>query len=261
MKNKNSFKPVQKDRLGNNLFEDFENQFAVIFAESPELKKIAFAIRNKAYREDLGVEPSGNVIDAYDAFASHLLLVHRPSNSYAGTIRLIIPRQVSQKLPFQQSLIEQNWLNQQDLACVKIGEYSEVSKLAVSANFRRRARDRDPLSETLKPIEEQAFAIGTHRDFPKITMGLCLAAIALARQLFHERVFTVMPPMLSQKLKGYGLLFEQASHVFNRQGAKALYQLKLDQGVQIAESIYPMNDYISNQLASQLHLLPDVNEV
>lgn len=248
---------------GQSLFEDFESQFSVVFADSDELKQVAYSIRHHVYGEDLGSESPmlpDNAADKYDSFAYHLLLLHRPSGLYAGTIRLITPRQISQQLPVQSLGLRKYWLTdvaekQPNQSCI-----SEVSKLAVAAEFSKRESDKDPLSQTLNAIEDQAFAIGAHRDFPKITMGLCLASVSLARQLFHDHIYAVMPPVLYHKLHGYGLLFEQVSQVFERRGAKAVYRLNLDQGVRIARSIYAMNDHITNQLATQLHLLPIVNE-
>jgi len=253
-------KPARGSLSGLSLFEDFENLFAVVVADTIALKEAAYVIRHQTYQQHLGLEALGDAIDKYDDFAYHLLLMHRPSQRFAGTIRLITPRHQQHGLPFQEGEAQKNWKTNSKLSSLKPREYSEVSKLAVAIDFQRRSTDQNPLSENLNPIEEQGFAIGSHRDFPKITMGLCLASIALARQLFHEYLFAVMPPTLSNKLKGYGLVFDRVSHVFDRHGAKAVYRLHVEQGVQIVDSIYGMSDYISRQLAAQLHLLPDVNE-
>ncbi len=249
--------------LGQSLFEDFTKHFTVVYANSDDLKRIAYSIRHYVYCEDLGLEPAkkhGMAIDGYDAYAHHILLQHNQTGRYAGSIRLITPELGSQRLPIHGEEIQRSWANRQALTSLKLGEYSEISKLAVPDDFHQREVDRLPLNQSLGPPDTFSLATGPHRDFPKITMGLYLAAIALARQLFHDHVYAVMAPMLFKKLRGYGLLFDQASHVFENSGAKAVYHLNMEQGVRIAQSIYPLHDAITRQLASQLPLLPDVKE-
>ena len=254
---------TQDPRLGLSLFDDFEHQFSVIYAGTEELKREAYAIRHHVLNKDLGIEQPkkyGMDIDCYDAYSHHLLLKHRTSDRYAGTIRLITPQITRQKLPIQDEGVQEQWASSYDLDSLLFNTFSEVSKLAVTSEFHQRKSDQHPLSETLRPNTKQNLSPSATRDFPKITMGLYLAAIALARQLFHDHVFAVMPPMLFKKLRGYGLLFDTASRVFENAGPKAVYHLNMEQGVRIAPTIYGLNDTISNQLASQLSLLPEVNE-
>ena len=244
------------------LFKEFENQFSVGFAESVTQKRIAYSMRHHVYRQDLGLEePANNIlaVDKYDAYSHHLLLLHRPSNVYAGSVRLITPRHVRQQLPIHGDIVQKNWGGQHSLNALRVGGYSEISTLAVATSFHRRTSD-ESLSKTLANIDEKLFAANDHRDFPKITMGLYLAAVALAKQFYHKHVFAVMPPMLFKKLSDYGLKFTRMSHAFTNQGAKGVYCLNIEKGVQIAGPIATLNDCITRQLANQLSLLPQVKE-
>jgi N-acyl amino acid synthase of PEP-CTERM/exosortase system len=114
----------------------------------------------------------------------------------------------------------------------------EISRLAVPHNFRRRASEAgrpfilDSHNTTTIYTEEE------RRNFPNISIGLYLSAIALVELCDLERVLVVMEPRLQRHLKRYGLLFRQISETFDLRGRRALFELLGE------ELTINMNEYI-----------------
>lgn len=79
-----------------NLLDRFNRDYACIAADSPELLRRAFETRYQVYCvenrfEDPQQHQAGRETDEFDAYASHSLLVLRPSEEAIGTVRLILP--------------------------------------------------------------------------------------------------------------------------------------------------------------------------
>ena len=76
--------------------------------------------------------------DAYDSHAVHSLLIHRPSATVAGAVRLVLPLE-GKRLPITHAcaspLLDDTKLLPRETT-------AEISRFAVSKQFRRRATDR-----------------------------------------------------------------------------------------------------------------------
>ncbi len=238
------------------LAKNFSQYFRARLAATRHQRRFAYAIRYQVYAKELGWEPlseEGLESDICDDYAHHCLLEHRRSGDVAGCVRLVLPHlgQADARLPCQTHRIPMKadrQLSEFDGSLV-----GEISRLAVPANFRRRAREQgkpfilDSHSTTTIYTEEE------RRNFPNISIGLYLSAISLVELCNLDRVLVVMEPRLQRHLKRYGLVFHQISEPFELRGRRALFELPGDELTQhMNEQILELYGIILNDLAAQL---------
>ncbi|MEW8026784.1 MAG: PEP-CTERM/exosortase system-associated acyltransferase [Candidatus Thiodiazotropha sp.] len=209
------------------LVRNFSIYFCPRYAATRHQRRFSYNIRYQVYAEELGWEPLNEERlerDECDDYAHHCLLEHKRTGDIAGCVRLVIPPSANAqaRLPFQLhdiDIIENDKLNH-----LTQGKVGEISRLAVPSCFRRRA------NEAGKP-----FILGSHnptlfteeerRNFPNISIGLYLSAIAMVDLCKLDLVLVVMEPRLQRHLKRYGLLFRQISTPFELKGERALFEL------------------------------------
>jgi N-acyl amino acid synthase of PEP-CTERM/exosortase system len=125
----------------------------------------------------------------------------------------------------------------------------EISRLAVPGNFRRRVK---AVGKPLFLDNHNTNAIYTEeerRNFPNISIGLYLSAIALVDLCGLERVLAVMEPRLQRHLQRFGLVFHQISDPFELHGRRALFELPVE------ELTVNMNEYILELFRNILQVL------
>lgn len=209
------------------LAQNFTRYFRVHLATTRQQRRYAYAIRYQVYAEELGWEPLDETrleTDSCDDYAHHCLLEHKRSGEIAGCVRLVTPPvgRHDAKLPCQLHEIP---LGEDQKQRLQPGEVGEISRLAVPSGFRRRAR------EAGKPFildEHNTTSIYTEeerRNFPNISIGLYLSAIATVDLCGLARVLVVMEPRLQRHLKRFGLVFHQISGSFDLRGTRALFEL------------------------------------
>jgi N-acyl amino acid synthase of PEP-CTERM/exosortase system len=210
------------------LAQNFSQHFHVHLAHTRQQQRYAYAIRYQVYAEELGWEPldeSRLERDICDDYALHCLLEHKRSGDIAGCVRLVTPPpgRSDAKLPCELHEIPMKADQKQRLK--PLGQVGEISRLAVPSSFRRRAREAgkpfilDERNSTDFYTEEE------RRNFPNISIGLYLAAIATVDLCGLERVLVVMEPRLQRHLKRFGLIFHQISSPFELRGTRALFEL------------------------------------
>src|SRR5690606_17655762 len=123
--------------------ENFNQYFEIVYADTAELRQESFRIRHMVYCEELGWEPlreDGMETDPFDSAAFCLLLRHRNSGRYAGTVRVIIPppENAALQLPFEQYCLQSLYPGFDQLNKYRRGAFGEISRLAVPEYFRRR---------------------------------------------------------------------------------------------------------------------------
>jgi N-acyl amino acid synthase of PEP-CTERM/exosortase system len=210
------------------LATNFSHYFHVQLALTRQQRRFAFAIRHQVYAEELGWEaPNDNRLetDNCDNYAYHCLLEHKRSGDVAGCVRLVLPHigEQDSPLPCQTHQIQMKPNRRPlDFNGAHVGE---ISRLAVPSNFRRRAREAgkpfilDSHNTTTIYTEEE------RRNFPNISIGLYMSAIALVELCDLERVLVVMEPRLQRHLQRFGLVFHQVSETFELRGRRALFEL------------------------------------
>jgi N-acyl amino acid synthase of PEP-CTERM/exosortase system len=124
-------------------------------ADCPALVEAAHALRYQVYCverkfEDAQEHSTGLETDQYDQGATQGVLFHRPSEQAIGTVRIIQPTKCGQDgLPIAQLLGENNI----ELAkFVTIPDSVEVSRFAISKEFRRRWTDERAIADGRRPL-------------------------------------------------------------------------------------------------------------
>ncbi len=244
------------------LAKNFSQYFQVSLAMSRQQRRFAYAIRYQVYAEELGWEPQNDSqleTDNCDDYAYHCLLEHKRSGDIAGCVRLVLPKigRPESLLPCQSHSIPMRGNRRlHEFSGQSVGE---ISRLAVPSNFRRRA------SEAGKPFILDSHNTTTiytedeRRNFPNISIGLYLSAIAMVELCDLERVLVVMEPRLQRHLQRYGLVFHQISQSFELRGSRALFELPREEltvhmGQQILDLYHTIQHDLANQFDAMLQL-------
>lgn len=204
--------------------QHFLHYFDVVIADTEALKQEVYAIRYQVYCDELGFENKTYFLkqleqDDFDLHSVHFLIRHKASGQFAGTVRLILPRdpvlQSEQPLPVesycQHALhpsVEKQYLSTRCCA--------EVSRLAVRPEFRRRPDEQDKTHVSEIPMKWNA------RCFPFISVGLYLTVAAYfveAKEL--ESAMALMEPRLARHLSRTGIYFNQVGSVIDFNGQRA----------------------------------------
>lgn len=82
----------------NDIEEAFHQYFEIVTANTPELLKEAFSLRFHVLCVDNAIPgfnsenyPDRREVDEYDHRSIHILLRHRPTGTFIGTARLVLP--------------------------------------------------------------------------------------------------------------------------------------------------------------------------
>jgi N-acyl amino acid synthase of PEP-CTERM/exosortase system len=206
----------------------FSDYLKPVFSESDEHKQNSFNIRHKVYCEELHFEPEredGLETDSFDKHAYHCMIQHRASQSFAGTVRLIISNSKSEQLPIE--LYCKNAIQRPELFPDNFerNDICEISRLAVPAEFRRRKMD-DYDGAAIGMINKKSYSETELRCFPFIAVGLYLSATAilLAKNINH--CYVMVEPRLARSMRFVGLPFEQIGPVINYHGKRAPYYIQ-----------------------------------
>jgi N-acyl amino acid synthase of PEP-CTERM/exosortase system len=236
------------------LVRNFSIHFTPRYAATRHQKRFSQIIRYQVYAEELGWEPLNEKQleqDECDDYAHHCLLEHNRTGDFAGCVRLVVPPcgDTKAKLPFQQHDI--NAIDDNKLALHSQGRVGEISRLAVPNCYRRRA------SEAGKPFildshNPSLYTEEERRNFPNISIGLYLSAIAMVDLCKLDCVLVVMEPRLQRHLHRYGLCFQQISDLFEMKGERALYELPSNELTpHMNPQIRTLYDFIRHKLENQ----------
>jgi len=172
----------------------------VVGKDDDELRDAVFRLRYQVYCienpfEDPADNPDGRERDAYDERAAHCLLLHLPSNTWAGAARLILPDPSAPKQSFalQQVCFDPIIGDPDRFPVMKMGE---VSRFCISKHFRRRAGDMlFPQSNDPKSGQDP------RRVVPNMTLGLIegLVQISLDKNIWYW--CAVMEPALPSQAR------------------------------------------------------------
>jgi N-acyl amino acid synthase of PEP-CTERM/exosortase system len=213
----------------NFISEAFRHYFEVVFADTDTLREQVFRLRYAVYCAELGWEnpanfPDGLEQDAYDSFALHCVLRHRPTDRLAGTVRLIPadPRDAGAPLPFEAACRGHLDTKLIQAAVPDRRRTGEISRLAVLSDFRRRPGEQGRPAPLL---EEADFSGEERRVFPHLALGLYLAAASMGLLAGLDSVFVMMEERLARRLKHYGIIFEQVGDAIDYHGRRGPYQI------------------------------------
>ncbi|WP_333607883.1 PEP-CTERM/exosortase system-associated acyltransferase [Arsukibacterium sp.] len=245
------------------LAENFALYFDIKFANTKALQQEAYRIRHAVYCEELGWEPLRDdkmEIDNCDSYSFTLLLQHKATKRYAGTARLVItpPNQPECLLPFEAHCLDSITPGAINLQDFQPGSYSEISRLAVPEEFRRRLGEQHtPFVVNEFSSDVAVFSEEERRNFPNIAVGLYLSIIALSRMCHHQAMFVVVEPRLKKRLERIGFPFEQLGEEMDYHGVRALFYLRKENyTAKLSPEVLELYQFLYDSLYPQVLLLP-----
>jgi len=201
----------------------FQAHFDIVPADQDHLLDKVYRLRHQVYCEELGFEPhrtSQLEHDEFDKHSIHCLLLHKASQTYVGCVRLVLSDGQAPELgfPFEQVCGHSprwalDWAGRKN--------YGEISRLAITANFRRPRILTPPL--TGKQPEPDARDEEARRLFPSIAVGLYLAVAAMGLSHGLDGVFAMMEPRLARQLSRFGIHCQQAGDAVEHRGTRVPY--------------------------------------
>ena len=260
----------------------FDKYFYVTRATTPETRELAFRIRYQVYCQEFHFEreedcPGQMERDIYDDRSEHCLLIHKPTSTPMGCVRLILPdRGCRASMPFERFCASQfsfapipapsspvllplsekvarrtiipslRRVHGMSLYTLPRDSFCEVSRLAVLSTFRRRESDEK------KPISfpETTSAGGDRSSFPLIPLSLFLASLSRFLNSAHEYAFAMMEPRLARLLKRFGLIFTMVGNVVDYHGQRGPFVYTRRRAVNnLDPQIYALLQLIDSQLA------------
>jgi len=208
------------------LYEFYNATFENVVADTDALRTESYRLRHQVYCFEIKTEKpnrAGLECDEYDGNATHFLLRYRPSNIFIGTTRAILPPPgpEAQPLPY--------------MKLCKTAQISmpsgfpherapEVSRFALSKDFRRRALDTSysigSIQEDLK--EDRA------RIMPCMAIGLIAMICQFSKKNGYDRCCAVMKPALLQLLSKLGIHFVPVGPLVEYHGSRQICYIIFD---------------------------------
>lgn len=213
----------------NELEAAFHQYFEIICADTPELLKISFDLRyrvlcvHNTFPDFSGSQfPDKLERDEYDDRSIHFLLRHKPSNTFIGTTRLILPdpHQSENKLPTE--------LNTQFYPEFQINSpmrkhIAEISRFTILNDFFKRKGEHNMLSQSTE-IESKT---RERRRFPHPMLALVIGIIQLCASHNIYHLISSMEPALNRLLSFYGLQMHPIGPSTDYHGTRAPYYIYL----------------------------------
>lgn len=218
------------------LGDSFLQYFAPELASTKQSLSDAFKLRYRVYCEEFGYErasdfPDQLECDPFDAHSFCFLIRHKASGLAAGCIRVVLAGN-NQRLPLEVFCLDSIRDSYRDLLGGDRGRLCEFSRLAVSADFRRRPREsmsRLGLSDAEPSAEEE-------RSFPLIAVAAFLGAFAVSEMAGRDQVFAMMEPFLPRMLRQAGIVPETAGNEIDYHGTRSAYYITTQSAI---ESLKP----------------------
>lgn len=205
----------------------FSQYLSPIVARTTEQKEAVFNIRHAVYCEELQYEPvreDRQEKDEFDSYSSFCIINHKRTNTYAGTVRMVTPKEEDQLLPIEKYCL--NTISHETLSPINFrrDEICEISRLAVPAEFRRRKSDRFEGAAT-GGMPATIYTEKEKRCFPLIAIGLYFAAAGLSHTSKRPHVFVMMEPRLARGMSYVGIKFQQIGPIVEYHGKRAPYYI------------------------------------
>jgi N-acyl amino acid synthase of PEP-CTERM/exosortase system len=214
-------------RQATQISQHFSEYLHAVIAFKDTDKAESFKIRHNVYCDELkfeDVKPSGEEMDDFDSHSTHCLIKHIPTGAYAGTVRIVQSSNEEELLPIEKyciSSIDEKSVQPNDFPRTEI---CEISRLAIPAQFRKRATDKFAGSAT-GVINEHVYSERELRCFPFIAVGLYLSVASICLHQGIHHCFVMMEPRLARSLRFVGIQFEKVGPVVEYHGKRAPYYI------------------------------------
>lgn len=225
----------------NDITAAFHEYFEVIIADTPALLKNVFNLRyrvlcvdNKYPDIDASSYPDELESDEYDSRSLHLLLRHKPSNTFIGTTRLILSNSSDTDQRFPVELHTQFYPAYANMNLQR-QHTAEVSRFATLRDFFRR---KDDFHFVIGKSSKQSDESGRRR-FPHPMLGLAIGIIQICAKYDMYYLFSAMDPALNRLFGFYGMQFEPIGPLVNYHGLRRPYYACLINALERMYKNYP----------------------
>ena len=205
----------------------FEN-FKFIQADSKNLKNTIYQLRYKVYTEEFGFEkkeehPDGYEKDEYDENSIHFAALNG-NDEVIGTVRLVLNSEKG--FPIEHA-VKTKFIGDKPSQ----GKIAEISRLAVSRNFRRRKEDGQFGVESyikkseggILPDKRPASDQQQKRKKPVIILGLYQILYHASKRMGITHWYMITEKKLFHALKKYGFIFYQLGEPIQYHGDRTPY--------------------------------------
>lgn len=192
---------------GNNLLKEFSRFYEIIPAIDSQLQQEVFRLRYQVYCEygrvpgfeHLKNTPGCIETDKYDHRSCHTLLKYLPTNSYVGTVRLVLANIDNPEQPFP---IEEHvpYVRNHPLAPIEDQRtcLAEISRLIVTRHLPRPTTN--PRSGPILETKYQHITI-----LNIAILGLFKAIVRMASDHDIQYLYAAMEPALVRQLRRFGI--------------------------------------------------------
>jgi N-acyl amino acid synthase of PEP-CTERM/exosortase system len=222
----------------------FNKYFEVVPADSPKKKLECYRLRYQVYCKEGVIRgfspenyPNGLEYDQYDERSVHSLLMHKPTKSVAGTVRVILPDRNKPEVQFPLEKFGSHSfyadiIPLESLPRLRVGE---ISRLILAPKFRgRQGENQFPYgmaenseypfqpehrrkSSSLKTgSDDQRRA--QRRTFPHAILGLLVAVAQISVQYNLNYLYVGMEPVCARLLRTFGIHFTPISPIIDYYG-------------------------------------------
>lgn len=210
-----------------NLSDIFKSFFEIEVATTEELVNKVFEVRFQVYCIDRAFEnpmqfPDKREHDAYDPRSAHALIRHRRSGDSVAVVRLVLAGDTPEQsdFPMEEPCIHRmSQQAQETIAATPRQHMAEISRMAVSREFRRRLNEQ----ESTTGVTDQtsyADAEGGRRAMPYISLGLFAAILRMSVKHNVTHWMAVMEPAQLRLLKRFGVEFDHVGPVMEYHGLR-----------------------------------------
>ncbi|WP_303286410.1 PEP-CTERM/exosortase system-associated acyltransferase [Marinobacter sp. SS8-8] len=208
----------------------FNSVFKVELATSPEVVNEVFELRYQVYCIDRPFEDPDCFADkrehdAYDPRSAHALIRHRITGDSVATVRLVMtgdhPENLEQgDFPMEGHCIHRMGQQARNaFAAAPRAQIAEISRMAVSREFRRRLNEGESASGTSDSVCYSDSENGK-RAMPYISLGLFAAILQMSVRHGITHWMAVMEPAQLRLLKRFGVEFDHVGPVLEYHGLR-----------------------------------------
>lgn len=205
----------------------FHLAFDVELATSPATINEVFEIRYQVYCIDRPFEDPACFIDKrehdeYDLRSTHALIRHRITGHSAATVRLVMAGDTPEQADFPMEAPCTHRMSQRArnaIASARRKEIAEISRMAVSREFRRRLNEAKSVTGTSETAS-YADSDNGKRAVPYISLGLFAAILQMSVKHGITHWMAVMEPAQLRLLKRFGVEFDHVGPVLEYHGLR-----------------------------------------
>ena len=205
----------------------FNSVFNVQLATSPDVINEVYELRYQVYCIDRPFEDPNCFADkrehdAYDLRSAHALIRHKMTGDSVATVRLVMtgdnPEQAD--FPMEDPCIHRMGQQARDaFAGARREQIAEISRMAVSREFRRRLNEDESSSGTNDFVCYSDSENGK-RAMPYISLGLFAAILQMSVRHNITHWMAVMEPAQLRLLKRFGVEFDHVGPVMEYHGRR-----------------------------------------